>query len=76
MAPIVPDGLRNKRPYHSLAVAPDSLPAEFEITASTDNGREIMGIRHRAIPIEGVQFHPESYLTPAGSRLLMNFCAM
>ena len=62
--------------YHSLAVAPASLPAEFEITASTDNGREIMGIRHRTVPLEGVQFHPESYLTPAGSRLLKNFCAM
>ncbi len=62
--------------YHSLAVAPTSLPAGFEITASTDDDREIMGIRHRTMPLEGVQFHPESYLTPAGSHLLKNFCAM
>lgn len=62
--------------YHSLAVAPGSLPAEFEITASADDGREIMGIRHRTLPLEGVQFHPESYLTPDGSRLLKNFCTM
>ena len=62
--------------YHSLAVSATSLPPQFEITAHTDDGREIMGIRHRGIPLEGVQFHPESYLTHAGSRLLKNFCAM
>ena len=62
--------------YHSLAVERSSLPAEFEISASTDAGREIMAIRHRTLPLEGVQFHPESYLTPTGSRLLNNFCTM
>lgn len=62
--------------YHSLAIASASVPATFEITATSDDGREIMGIRHRTDPLEGVQFHPESYLTPTGSRLLKNFCNM
>jgi len=55
--------------YHSLAVEPDSLPAELEITAQTDSG-VVMGIRHRTAPIEGVQFHPESVLTEGGHLLL------
>ncbi len=55
--------------YHSLAVEPDSLPAELEITAQTDSG-VVMGIRHRTAPIEGVQFHPESVLTERGHLLL------
>ncbi|MCA8916355.1 MAG: aminodeoxychorismate/anthranilate synthase component II [Planctomycetes bacterium] len=58
--------------YHSLIVEEASLPAEFEIASYTNEG-EIMGIRHRELPIEGVQFHPESILTPHGPRLLQNF---
>jgi anthranilate synthase component 2 len=58
--------------YHSLAIAPDSLPAELLVTAHTDDG-EIMGIRHRDLPIEGVQFHPESVLSEHGHALLRNF---
>jgi para-aminobenzoate synthetase component 2 len=58
--------------YHSLLVERASLGAELEITAWTDQG-EIMGIRHRRLPIEGVQFHPESFLTEHGHALLGNF---
>jgi para-aminobenzoate synthetase component II len=58
--------------YHSLAVSVDSLPDELEITAHTTGG-EIMGIRHVSLPVEGVQFHPESVLTPDGERLMRNF---
>ncbi len=58
--------------YHSLVIAEDSLPAELEITARTADS-EIMGVRHRRLPIEGVQFHPESILTRAGKQLLQNF---
>jgi anthranilate synthase/aminodeoxychorismate synthase-like glutamine amidotransferase len=58
--------------YHSLIVEEASLPKEFEIASYTNEG-EIMGIRHRELPIEGVQFHPESILTPQGPRLLQNF---
>ena len=58
--------------YHSLAIAPDSLPAELKVTAQTDDG-EIMGIRHRELAIEGVQFHPESVLSEHGHALLQNF---
>ena len=58
--------------YHSLIIDESSLPTEFEISAYTNEG-EIMGIRHRELPIEGVQFHPESILTPQGPRLLQNF---
>jgi anthranilate synthase/aminodeoxychorismate synthase-like glutamine amidotransferase len=61
--------------YHSLIVERDSIPAELEITAETDDGL-VMGLRHRARPIEGVQFHPESVLTVAGHDLLSNFLAM
>ena len=63
--------------YHSLMVAPDDLPACLEISSWTeaDDGSvaEIMGLRHREMPLEGVQFHPESILTPAGMSLLENF---
>jgi anthranilate synthase/aminodeoxychorismate synthase-like glutamine amidotransferase len=60
--------------YHSLAVGADALPAELEASAHTDDG-EVMGVRHRALPVEGVQFHPESVLTPQGLELLRNFLA-
>jgi len=58
--------------YHSLLVKRDSLPECLEITAQTTEG-EIMGLRHRTLPIHGVQFHPESILTLEGKRLLQNF---
>jgi anthranilate synthase/aminodeoxychorismate synthase-like glutamine amidotransferase len=58
--------------YHSLIAAPDALPATLEVTASTAEG-EIMAVRHRHHATDGVQFHPESILTPDGPRLLANF---
>ncbi len=58
--------------YHSLVVAPDSVPGCLEVTATTDDG-EIMGLRHREHPTEGIQFHPESIMTLVGKRLLRNF---
>jgi anthranilate synthase component II len=58
--------------YHSLAIERDSCPDELEVTAWTEDG-EIMGVRHRSLPIEGVQFHPESILTQHGHALLRNF---
>ncbi len=58
--------------YHSLLVERDSLPNELEITAETAEG-EIMGLRHRTLAVEGVQFHPESVLTQDGKQLLRNF---
>jgi len=58
--------------YHSLVVAPESLPDCLEVSAKTEDG-VIMGLRHRAFPVEGVQFHPESILTEAGMKLLANF---
>ena len=58
--------------YHSLAIERSSCPAELEVTAWTEDG-EIMGVRHRSLPIEGVQFHPESILTEHGHALLNNF---
>ncbi len=58
--------------YHSLVVAPDSISPELDVTARTSDG-VIMGVRHRTLPIEGVQFHPESILTPSGPTLLANF---
>ncbi len=60
--------------YHSLVIDEASLPAELEVTART-NDREIMGVRHRTQPIEGVQFHPESIMTVEGKHLLGNFLA-
>jgi len=57
--------------YHSLVVERESLPAELEVTAETDDGM-IMGLRHRDLPVEGVQFHPESILTVGGHELLRN----
>ena len=61
--------------YHSLAVKEDDLPEELVVTSFTSDG-EIMGIRHREHPVEGVQFHPESLLTPHGDLLLRNFLDM
>lgn len=61
--------------YHSLLVERESLPADLEITADTDQG-EIMGLRHRAHPVHGVQFHPESILTQNGMQILRNFLAL
>ncbi len=61
--------------YHSLCAEQKSLPAELELTAQTERG-EIMGVRHKALPLEGVQFHPESVLTPEGDKLLANFMRM
>jgi anthranilate synthase component 2/para-aminobenzoate synthetase component 2 len=61
--------------YHSLAAETQSLPSVLEITARTEQD-EIMGVRHRKLPLEGVQFHPESVLTPEGDDLLKNFLAL
>ena len=58
--------------YHSLAIERATCPADLEVTAWTDDG-EIMGVRHRALAVEGVQFHPESILTQHGHALLRNF---
>ncbi len=58
--------------YHSLVLDPGSLPAELEVSATTSDG-VIMGVRHRRLPVVGVQFHPESVLTTSGPRLLQNF---
>ena len=58
--------------YHSLVIDPESLPAVLEVSAWTDQG-EVMGVRHRSLPVEGVQFHPESIMTTAGKALLANF---
>jgi para-aminobenzoate synthetase component 2 len=62
--------------YHSLTVLPETIPQdEFEITARTESG-VVMGMRHRELPIEGVQFHPESVLTEGGHRMLANWLAV
>jgi anthranilate synthase/aminodeoxychorismate synthase-like glutamine amidotransferase len=61
--------------YHSLILDRDSIPASLEISAETKEG-EIMGVRHREYPVEGIQFHPESILTPNGKRILKNFLEM
>ena len=58
--------------YHSLCAEHESLPDELVVTAETERG-EIMGVRHKTLPIEGVQFHPESVLTPEGDALMANF---
>ena len=61
--------------YHSLIAAADNMPAELEVNARTAEG-EIMGVRHRGFLVEGVQFHPESILTPDGPQLLRNFLGL
>jgi anthranilate synthase component II len=58
--------------YHSLVIDPATVPDELEVSARTADG-VIMGLRHRSLPVEGVQFHPESLLTPSGPSLLANF---
>ncbi len=58
--------------YHSLVIQPGTLPPELEVVAWTDQN-EIMGVRHKTYPLEGVQYHPESFLTIAGTQLLKNF---
>ncbi len=74
----LPDPFQATR-YHSLVVEPSSLPDCLEVTAWTERAdgsrEEIMGLRHRSLPIEGVQFHPESILTEHGHALLRNFLA-
>ena len=61
--------------YHSLCAEHESLPDVLELTAQTNRG-EIMGVRHKTLPLEGVQFHPESVLTPEGDQLMANFLQM
>jgi anthranilate synthase component 2 len=61
--------------YHSLAIERESLPAALEVTSTAEDG-EIMGVRHRELPLEGVQFHPESILSEHGHALLKNFLEM
>lgn len=61
--------------YHSLAIDRERIPDCFEVTARTADG-EIMGVRHRSLPLEGVQFHPESVLTPDGDQLMGNFLGL
>jgi anthranilate synthase/aminodeoxychorismate synthase-like glutamine amidotransferase len=58
--------------YHSLIVERESLPDCLEVSAETEEG-EIMGLRHKTLPVEGIQFHPESILTPGGKRIIRNF---
>jgi anthranilate synthase component 2 len=59
--------------YHSLAGVEETLPAELEIIAKTTGGEEIMGVKHREYPVFGLQFHPESILTPLGKKMIENF---
>ena len=68
----MPPGFMAAR-YHSLTVDPATLPPELRVTAMSEVDRVVMGIRHIALPMEGVQFHPESVLTPQGPHLLANF---
>ena len=67
----VDDGFTATR-YHSLALQPDSIPDELEVSAKTEDG-VVMGVRHREFPIEGIQFHPESILTVEGPKIVKNW---
>lgn len=69
----LPDPFEGMR-YHSLVVEDSNLPECLEVSARTDQ-KELMGVRHTSLPVEGVQFHPESIMTPAGKTLLKNFMA-
>ncbi len=62
--------------YHSLVVTKDSIPEGFDATAWSEDDGEVMGLRHRTLPIEGVQFHPESVLTEEGGKIVLNFVNM
>ncbi|WP_433968773.1 anthranilate synthase component II [Tunturiibacter gelidiferens] len=62
--------------YHSLIVSEEGLPEELEVSARTADGETIMALRHRELPIEGVQFHPESVLTVHGKQIIQNFLKM
>ena len=62
--------------YHSLIVAEEGLPDELEVSARTSDGETIMALRHRTLPIEGVQFHPESVLTTHGKQIIQNFLGL
>jgi len=62
--------------YHSLVIAPQTLPSCLKVTARACDDQEIMGIRHRELPIWGIQFHPESILTEAGMTILQNFLSL
>ncbi len=62
--------------YHSLIVSAESLPKDFEVSATSLDDHEVMGLRHRRLPIEGVQFHPESILTESGMTIIQNFVNM
>jgi len=68
----LPDPFEAAR-YHSLIVPDSGVPAKFVVTARTADRGEVMGIRHRELPVEGVQFHPESFLTEVGDTLIRNF---
>jgi len=70
----LPDPFRATR-YHSLIVIENTLPDFLEVTARSEQG-ELMGLRHKTLPVEGVQFHPESFLTDEGPKLLKNFLQM
>ena len=71
----IPSGMTCTR-YHSLIVSEEGLPEELEVSARTADGETIMALRHRELPIEGVQFHPESVLTANGKKLIENFLKM
>ena len=68
----LPDGFTATR-YHSLVVEPSTVPNCFSVTARAENDDEIMGLKHNSLPIEGVQFHPESIATEFGAQMLTNF---
>lgn len=70
----IEDGFTATR-YHSLVLNPDTIPADLEITAKTEDG-VIMGVRHKLYPIEGIQFHPESILTTEGPKIVKNWLKM